>query len=377
MRAPSPVARLVILSSLGLGPIAWAGPQGQTPAVEEGPAVSSALGPSAIPAEYLREERGGLRFAYHPSARDAVRPLLEQAESLRDEIRRALGADVLGSVDVRIAWGPTDLSRHGTSPGREPASAARAPRLAIDLESAARESSDRALELFRREMAVVGLGELAGAGSLPTWLATGFGASFAGAPGLRERFGLGWALSHDSLIPVQGLDVALGRGGADAALGAAEAADWVGFLRTQAGSSALADLVRRLGTGQSVGNAMEASFGASPTELEARWRADLARRAVFVPLFLGGLLVAALVLGALAWWRRIRRRRALRREELLRLRERARAEAERLVPVHVRLVKLEPDETPLAAALHFGAREERSDPDVPKIAHDGQWHTLH
>jgi hypothetical protein len=377
MKALGPIAQLLVVGSLTLNSAALGAPRGAPAAdTQSAPAAATTAEPP-IPAEYQQEERAGLRFAYHPSARDAVRPLLEQAESIRAEIRVALGAEVLRVVDIRVAWGATDLSRLGapdTSGVRSPDAAAR---LAIDLEAVARAGSEPTLGLFRQELSMAGLGELGGARPLPVWLASGFGASFAGKPSLRERLGLGWALSRDRLIPVQGLDVALGRGGSDAALGAVQAADWVGFLRNRAGSDGFAELVRRLGMGESVGAAMQASFGASLNELEARWRADLGWRAVFVPLLLGGLCGAGLGLGLVAWWRRMRRRRALRREELARLHERARAEAQRPLPVAVRLVKIDPEETSLAAALHLRTREEHADPDVPKISHEGQWHTLH
>src|SRR5690606_20854582 len=63
------------------------------------------------PPEYLSHEAGGIRFHYHPSARERVRILIEEAPAIQATLSDLLGAPVLTEVEVRVAVGPGDFAR--------------------------------------------------------------------------------------------------------------------------------------------------------------------------------------------------------------------------------------------------------------------------
>jgi hypothetical protein len=106
--------------------------------------------------------------------------------------------------------------------------------------------------------------------------------------------------------------------------------------------------------------------------LDARWRADRARRYAFVPALLGLLFVVGLLAGAWSW---LRRSRAARVGPRVREGRRERAAA-----------AVKPARTPAkvtaAARLAAGRGKDAAihiprDPEVPKVEHNGEWHTLH
>jgi hypothetical protein len=76
----------------------------------------------AVPPEYLHEKTDGFEFDYHPSVRERVRPLVEDAARARAELEAILGRAVLPSVVVRIGESVVDLERvlpESASAGRE------------------------------------------------------------------------------------------------------------------------------------------------------------------------------------------------------------------------------------------------------------------
>lgn len=115
--------------------------------------------------------------------------------------------------------------------------------------------------------------------------------------------------------------------------------------------------------------ALDRAYGGDLAGLELAWHEDIARRHGFVPVLVGTLLALVfLVAGALAvrWFRRRRRAFSIPPRRLLHLHPESRARPSRPTP------------SPILAAR--GARQRGDsgmDPDVPKVEHDGRWHTLH
>ena len=118
------------------------------------------------------------------------------------------------------------------------------------------------------------------------------------------------------------------------------------------------------------------AYGTEISTLEYEWLEDVARRYTFWPVLFSGTVLWVGVIGLLVWaWRRRRARaqvtlaRWAHEEAVEDARQRA-AQAEAPPRVHIVLARSsEPEVVEL--------RPELRDTDVPKIEHDGRWHTLH
>ncbi|XXX74956.1 hypothetical protein WMF30_45615 [Sorangium sp. So ce134] len=372
--------RLAALLCLALvaapGRIAGAAPRVYDAPAAAGDGVAAPSVPPA-PTEYLTQDLGWLELAYHPSTRDRVRPLLARADAVRAELGALLGREALvAPVKVRIAASPAELD--GLVPGgvAGPATAVSfgalrlavlsdAPRLGVeapDLESA-----------FRHALAHLALDEATGGALVPRWFHEGFAAHAADDGVARRAQRLSIAALRGSLLPLDEIEASLS-GASDAAgsLAHAQAADVVRFLvegeRRQRFTRAL-DQVR---AGTPLAGALEAAYASTGRELELAWRADVARRYGFVPVLAGSLLlIGLLIAGKLA----VRRLRARRSPPPPAPRRRLRAARE---AVEMRPRSSRPSTAQLVATL--GARhrgDADGDADVPKVEHNGQWHTLH
>ncbi|MBM4364084.1 MAG: hypothetical protein FJ104_15495, partial [Deltaproteobacteria bacterium] len=110
--------------------------------------------------------------------------------------------------------------------------------------------------------------------------------------------------------------------------------------------------------------------------LEHEWREEVARRYSFWPVLLGGTLVwiACLGLFALAW----RRKRARSQATLERWdREEAGARL-RAAPQPARIRIVFPERQPVAAAPLLAEVVPPPPPaELPRVEHEGDWHTMH
>jgi hypothetical protein len=201
---------------------------------------------------------------------------------------------------------------------------------------------------------------------LPHWFSEGFAARFSREEEWAREWQLYRAALRRRMHSTAELDRAFEKGGAPRALAAAEAADFLSFLLRGEKTAKFAASVERLRQGDEVGSALGAGYASDITVLERDWRSDVGRRATLTTI-LGGVGLPVLGLIGFAIVRTTRRRRmaALRMKAQKRLRAKASPEAPR---VHIVL----------------GRREERVEPpllapeaEVPKVEHEGQWHTLH
>ncbi|WP_437607085.1 hypothetical protein WMF20_40345 [Sorangium sp. So ce834] len=351
------------------------------PRVYDAPAAaeSGAAAPSVPPPppEYLTQDLGWIELAYHPSTRDRVRPLFSRADAVRAELGALLGREALvAPVKVRIAASPAELDRLVPGSVAGPATAVSfgalrlavlsdAPRLGVDapdLESA-----------FRHALAHLALDETTGGAPIPRWFHEGFAAHAAGDGVARRAQRLSIAALRGRLLPLDELEASLSDAEDTAgSLAHAQAADVVRYLveveRRQRFTRALED-VR---AGIPLEAALEAAYASTGRELELAWRADVARRYGFVPVLAGSLLLVALVVAGKLAVQRLRARRSLP-PPAPRRRLRAAREA-----VEIRHRSSRPSTAQLVATL--GARHRSDgdgDTDVPKVEHNGQWHTLH
>jgi hypothetical protein len=290
---------------------------------------------------YLTAHDEALEVRYHPATREISRRLVADLPRLRRELERTIGAPV-PALEIVIAARAEELL------------AVEAP-----LELCAWTAEGAAVDLstaLRRELARAALRAL----ELPPppWFVDAFALWFAEGTTLGTT-GAMTAQTLSGRVPgLAGLarldDAACAGGCADER---AAARDLVRFL--DASDAGIAGALRELQEGAELEQALSAAAG-GPVELA--WHGESARR--------HGWLVAlavALLIALVAGLRLLRRRAARQRAEptaeprppkrRARLRSRASSSLRRLV--HPAVV----------------ARSKAG--DVPKIEHDGDWHTLH
>jgi hypothetical protein len=216
---------------------------------------------------------------------------------------------------------------------------------------------------------------------VPYWFNEGLAVHLSGESSLVRLKTLSTATLSGHLIPLSRLDRGFPSDGDAAEVAYAEAADVVRFLLRKQDSERFPALVRRVRDGQPFAAALRDAYGLEATSLEYEWREDVAKRYSFWPVFFSGGLVwvGVLVLFALGWRRKNQRskttlERWAREEAFAELRRAQASAAPAVGRVHIVLPNQgasaqEPPELPLGAAV---------DPvEVPRVQHEGQWHTLH
>jgi hypothetical protein len=166
----------------------------------------------------------------------------------------------------------------------------------------------------------------------------------------------------------------------DAGLAYAQSADIVRFLLRQQDRARFPALIERVRAGQGFEGAMRDAYGLDMPSLEFEWREEVAKRYSFWPVFFSGSVVwmGALGLFVVGW----RRRRRKTQQTLQRWsREEARADAaahraalEQSPGGRLHIVLPSGREPPVLPAMRPPPSVEG---EVPKVEHEGQWHTLH
>ncbi|HVW25774.1 MAG TPA: peptidase MA family metallohydrolase [Polyangiaceae bacterium] len=374
--------------------MAAAPPAVESPGAYELPADQPRSGARALelppaPATFNVADRGWIHFAYPPTTRVRVQPLLRAADEIRAELGRRLGQSVLRNVHVRVARTPfemTTLAPEG-APYPKYASGVAYSELGLvllTLDTGQANSLYDVGEVFRHELAHLALADAIGdAERVPHWFNEGLAVHLSGESSLARLRTLTTSTLSGRLIPLSKIDRGFPADALEADVAYAEAADVVRFLLRQEDRERFPALIGRLRDGEPFASALRDAYGVDLWTLEHEWREDVAKRYSFLPVFFSGSLIWIGVLGlfALAW----RKRRRQSKETLERwAREEAFAEVRRtgvvssaIVPmprVHIVL----PGSEPLAAAPEVPLLPAAAvDVDVPKVEHEGHWHTLH
>lgn len=326
----------------------------------EAPLFEETPVPPPLPAEYLKHDQTGVRFAYHPSARERVRTLIEESDAIRSALSVTLGEPVLSSVDVRVAVGSGDFERvvpPGTPRGAGPVAISQARLLVMALKSGPTSTAD-VLNAFRRGLAYLALDEVAGYEHLPRWVRVGFALHFATGGTLEHARALWWASLEQRLLPLADLDHHLTGRSDDSSVAAAQAADFVRFLLDDEGAQAWPALMNA-SRDEPFPEALQVAYQSSASALEGAWRQDVAKHKAFLPILFGGTgLWVVLALGV-----HLRRRMRARNERNDETKQPPRAK-----PKMVRMGKGKRRRAPATQI---------PEPDVPKVSHNGRWHTLH
>jgi hypothetical protein len=342
----------------------------------------------AVPRGFNTADRDWIHFSYPPSTRERVEPLIVAADSIRTELAARLGQPVLRNVHVRIARTPgemTTLAPEG-APYPKYASGVAYSDIGLVLLTLAPENTSElhdVVEIFRHELAHIALDDAAlGSHRVPYWFNEGLAVHLSGESSLVRLRALSTATLAGRLIPLARLEHGFPPDAATAELAYAESADVVRFLLRQQDRERFPALIARLREGQVFGAAMRDAYGLDLVSLEYEWREEVGKRYSFFPILFSGTLVwvGVLVLFFLGFRRRRKQSRETlerwAREEAFAELSRARAVAAQQPRVHIvlpghQMNQESPQELPAMPP------PPPLDIDVPKVEHDGQWHTLH
>jgi hypothetical protein len=327
-----------------------------------------------MPVSFFSHQGGWIEFLYPPSARERVGPLIAQADNVRAALGPMLGAPPLDGVEVRIARGPGEMATLAPQiVSRSPAAMTMTPEaitypalklVVLSLGDLGAAQPGELAENFRRELGRVALHDAARGRTVPSWFSEGFSNEFAGDAGWSRWWLLFKASVWRAIAPLEALDDLMARGGSDSALAIAQSADFVGFLLRPAMRPRFAASVARLGNGEPLATALALSYGQTAPDLEKTWRTDLGERCAVKGGAVAASVPVAIVIGIVAV-RSIKRRKT--RHQATSMRAESGTPAWDQKRVHIVVTR----------------REERAEPpmvpkaEVPRVEHEGGWHTLH
>jgi hypothetical protein len=322
-----------------------------------------------IPVSFLTSDGGWIQFQYPPSARERVGPLIAQADDLRAELSDILGQAPLDGIEVRVARGweeMTTLAPWATPPIAQ-SSGISYPKLrlmVLSLGATGGEPTDLVVA-FRRELARMALAGAVGGHTTPAWLVEGFAVHFSRDGTWSRALRLYRLVVQRRPNTTIELDAMLGEPHEDQMpIATAQSADLVGYLLRPERRVRFAGLIGELRRGESIEAAVRTGYGSNLAPLERKWASDLGRRATLATLYaFVGLAITLLSAGAIARFVRRRRSRA------------ASAATQAGNPA------VSSDRT--RVHIVFSRRDERTEPpivpeaEIPKVEHEGEWHTLH
>jgi Peptidase MA superfamily len=338
--------------------------------------------PPPPPASYNTYNGGWIRFSYPPSTRERVEPLIAEADAARRDLETRLGQRVLDRVNVYVARTPgemTTLAPEGAPYPRYAAGVAY-PELRLILLSIApvRPNSNHNLkQIFKHELAHVALYNAVDGHPVPRWFNEGFAVVASGETSFARLHTLWTATLSNNLLSLKKLDRTFPAQPSEADVAYAEAADVVRYLMRERDHERFAAMIARVRHGETFERALEDAYDTSLASLEYEWRQDVAKRYTFWPVLFSGSVVWAGVVGLVIWGFRRKKRRDKQtldrwaaeeaREDAL---ERKLAQAEQQPRLHIVFARSSRPSLP-----ELGGSIPES--EIPKIEHDGQWHTLH
>ncbi len=355
---------LVFVAELGLSGGAFASPR---PA--DAPREVTARPVPSPPVEYETRKGESITITFHPSVRERARHLSDQADALWIHVNEPLGGARGGPVEVRVGALRAELGRlvpEGT-PSPRPGMAWTRERLVVlcaddegplvDLEAS-----------LAHGLAHIALDDALAGHDVPRWFHEGFAVQMAGEGAVERAGALSLAALRGALLTPSELELYSGENLDETPLALAQSADFVGFLRRQ-GQDELADLARAMRDQKPFEAALQEAFAEDPGSLARAHRADVSRRFGFLPVLgtSGALLAVGLGIAVLRRMRRPQNAEKDAEDADRAMRAPRSAKRNRMIVVGSRVIH---EERELARILP-------PEPDVPKVEHDGEWHTLH
>jgi len=341
-----------------------------------------------IPQGFNSYDGGWIKFVYHPSIRERVQPLIADAAAVRTELTEWLGQPVLSEVRVAVARTPGEMTTLAppNAPYPDYAAGVAYPEIGLVLltvKPVNPNSQHELAEVFRHELAHIALEDAVGGRPVPRWFNEGFAVLASGETSFVRMQTLFTATVADNLPSLAQMERTFPMDESDANVAYAQASDVVRFLVRREEQHRFRGLVSRMRDGESLDAALLNSYGVELATLESEWREDVAKRYTFWPVLFSGSFIWAGTLGLFVLgWRRKRRKAAVtlqrwEREEAAEkeLRTRLARGPEGSGPrVHIVLT---PSASSEAASATASPLPRIPEVEVPKVEHDGHWHTLH
>ncbi|MBI5537173.1 MAG: hypothetical protein HY898_30905 [Deltaproteobacteria bacterium] len=333
------------------------------------------------PSTFKSRDEGWIRFSYPSSQEGRISYLLEAANDVRAELAAELGRPVLDQVDVRIARTFEEmaaLAPVGMPPPdyAEGVTYARLRLVIISLVAPNSSEPPNLTEVLKHELAHQALHDAVGGHAVPRWFNEGYAVHASGESSLVRTKTLWTATLAKRLLPMSDLDRSFPAHSDLASIAYAQSADFVRYLLRRQDRARFNMFIERLERGEPFDRAITDAYSSDLRRLEFQWREELNKRFSWAPVILGGglLWIGAIVLVGLAFLKRRRdTRKTLARWAREEAEEDRRAkEARERPPVHVIISHRD-------QALSFPAppvRAANGEP-VPKVEHDGRWHTVH
>lgn len=332
------------------------------------------------PVGFNRHDAGWIHFAYPPEARQRIQRLIDVADVSRIELSNRLGASVLNDVHVRIARTAGEMTTLApeNAPYPKYASGVAYPDLGLILIGLdPRHPNERhdIIETFKHELAHIALHDAVKGHDVPRWFNEGFAVYVSGEGSIPRLQTLWTASLAGNIIPLDRLERSFPDDAILASIAYAEAADIVRYLVRTQEQYRFDGLVEHIARGATFDQALLSAYGIDRLTLESEWREDIARRYTFWPVLTGSTLLWIGIVGLFFWG--YRRRKARDRKTLERWRREEAAEDALLAAAHAERrvhIVVAPASTPMPPPQRpmLG-----SEPDVPKVEHDGSLHTLH
>jgi hypothetical protein len=323
-----------------------------------------------LPASYEVQQLGWWTLEYPASVRDRVAPLVDKAKDWRAQLVADFGTDVLARpLEVRVArtWEdmatlvPKELGVLPYAVGEAYAPTVRLVTLSLT-EPVGGEPTD--LEtVFRHELSHIALSDAIGQHHVPLWFNEGLAIYESGEHPVRRMKELWDATLFRQLLPLAELDRGFPQHQGQVNIAYAESADVVRFLLRGKDRVRFVSLIDRVAGGEPFDRALGDAYDTDVRKLEYQWREECARRNTFAPMLASGSFVWVLAFGALVLGYRRRKRDG--EATLARWEKEEQTEAAQRTAV----AGVEED-----AAFTDPSRVPAG---LPKIEHDGGWHTLH
>jgi hypothetical protein len=219
-------------------------------------------------------------------------------------------------------------------------------------------------EVFRHELTHLALADAVMQKHVPRWFNEGL-AIYESNENPYDRAKTLWdATLSGTVLPLADIDKSFPAENYEVSIAYAESADFVRFLMRKSDHERFLRMIERVRDGQAFDRAVADAYGSDLRKLEFQWKEELSKRYTLIPVVTGGSLVWVLVIGALVvgYIKKRRRNKAT-------LARWAKEEA----AMDAAIAAAEEAET--RASLELVASQAKA--ELPKVEHDGHWHTLH
>lgn len=340
----------------------------------------------APPDGFNTYDGGWVRLAFPPSKRHRIQPLIHEADAFRERLRELFGYPVLNRVSVHVGRTPGEMATLAPagSPFPKYAEGVAYPGLGLILltiDPKYPNTEHDLSEVFRHELAHLALHEALEGRHVPLWLNEGFAIHLSGESQIDRMQTLWTATLSETLMPLAQLDQHFPDDIVQTPIAYAESADVVRYLLRTRYSQRFVAMLRRVRSGQPFASAMNDAYGfdvygVGENSLEDEWRRDVAKRYSFWPVLFSGSMVwiGALGLFVVGYYRKRKQQKVtLDRWAVEEAVERHQAAPVPSGRMHIVLAPKEGNSEPVVPEFKKPNREL----DVPKVEHEGSWHTLH